>query len=162
LPQHTQGEECPLFGHEPLAKYLTDRAPYEGEALSHVRDRVTSLGGERRIVGCGVVRLKAPETWRAGLSAITLTAKCEFPTFKIDTISCPARLEESLSLMGVAVDGEDRMGALFRDDPPILWMLRGVRLDTPGAVKGATLAVTLKVLGLCHPEVALTGRIVLP
>jgi len=135
----------------------------------------------KRAVACGVLRLRAfeegfdggsntivvdpkPGPERPGkpkdLGSLMISARCEHEAFKIDEILCPPRLEESLALEGVSVDGEDRMALLFANSPPPLWALRRVKLDVKPATLGGVIRVRLVILVPCHPEVALTGRIV--
>jgi len=134
---------------------------FGGAAHSPHRPRMPTI---KRAVACGVLRIQADyadggNARRGDAGAVILSARCEHEVLKVDGISCPASLEESLALEGIAVDGDDRLAMLFAPNPPPLWALRTTRLDVPVAQLGCLFEVRLRLLKPCVPDVALVGRI---
>jgi len=151
-----------FFSFDAGTEEAEERAYRAGER--QLRHEALRRRDPERITACGVLRFSS-----RGMSCVgkaKLVADCPYKGFRADGIVCPARLEESLFLEGVSVAGEDRLGALYRPDPPPFWALRGVKLDVPVAKAGTAITVYFvarpeggasAVLGV---EFALTGRII--
>lgn len=163
-PYHTQAV-CPVHGLDDDAGGFLVGGP------DSTRSRPLRQPREmRRVASCGVFRIQADYrdggnvrviegSARGDSGVVVLSARCEHEVFKIDGITSPASLEESLALEGLAVDGDDRLGILFANNPPPLWALRTTRLDVPVAQLGCIFEVRLRLLKPCIADIALIGRI---
>jgi len=162
-PAH-RTEDC----HDEFEAFGMTAALARGATHSPHRPRMPTI---KRAVACGVLRIQADyadggnaniiegSAQGGDAGAVILSVRCEHEVLKVDGISCPAALEESLALEGISVDGDDRLAMLFAPNPPPLWALRTTRLDVPVAQLGCLFEVRLRLLKPCVPEIALTGRI---
>lgn len=165
-PSHA-ARDCIIGSHDADATFEFTGSADGAEARSRFSTRLTTI---KRVASCGVLRIQADYrdggnvnviegSARGDAGAVILSARCECEVLKVDGISCPASLEESLALEGIAVDGDDRLAMLFAPNPPPLWALRTTRLDVPVAQLGCLFEVRLRLLKPCVPDIALVGRI---